>query len=589
MSTVLVGIPVIKDARKFHLDKGRRWTVIEHILLEALAKQDWSISALEEESGLPRRVVIEVVIRLMRTGWVELRTGASGILFAATAHGRLYAAQEDLPPVTRPASKYVGYVVDLFSGAVFRARELVTIKQEQWGTRSAGRSAQLLPELLEPNRALPDVQVLADKLLESDEHLTRVALRDWRPQKRIGVVTVRDGEIEGLGGQIPDLLKSAILAAADGATRNAAPVYPLSREHPPALHMRSRETRRISFRQDDLVLGGAAHEQMLRAVLARAQHRIVIHSTFMEPSRAEAVLELMRPAIQKGALVDILWGQAKEKNNVNATREAANQLRSALVQQGLQDRVRVHPSSTRSHAKLILADTGEVDRFQALIGSCNWLSSDFGSFDVSVRLRDAAIIGDLAYDLAELARPQDKQIPLLSTELLRLGRSLIATAKAPSGRSTAKLITGPEHAQILQEARDKAKRDILVLSHRLDVAAKPNLATLAAAAPGTQRRAFYGRLGDNIPEAAACALRDDTKGKGIRLEMSKAKLHGKVLAWDDDNLLVTSLNLLSADPPDYEPRQEIGILLNAPDAALLISTAFGQANQTQTTKDAPNV
>ena len=40
MSTVLVGIPVIKDARKFHLDKGRRWTVIEHILLEALAKQD---------------------------------------------------------------------------------------------------------------------------------------------------------------------------------------------------------------------------------------------------------------------------------------------------------------------------------------------------------------------------------------------------------------------------------------------------------------------------------------------------------------------------------------------------------------------
>ena len=56
MSAVLVGFPILKDARRFHVQKGRRWTVFEHLVLEALAKKDWTIGQLVvERDFLARR------------------------------------------------------------------------------------------------------------------------------------------------------------------------------------------------------------------------------------------------------------------------------------------------------------------------------------------------------------------------------------------------------------------------------------------------------------------------------------------------------------------------------------------------------
>jgi hypothetical protein len=36
MSTVRVAIPVFFGKRKFYLDKGRSWSVVEHLILAAL-------------------------------------------------------------------------------------------------------------------------------------------------------------------------------------------------------------------------------------------------------------------------------------------------------------------------------------------------------------------------------------------------------------------------------------------------------------------------------------------------------------------------------------------------------------------------
>ena len=94
---------------------------------------------------------------------------------------------------------------------------------------------------------------------------------------------------------------------------------------------------------------------------------MILHSTFINEERAIEVLEWMRPAIQRGAVIDILWGQSREKNNVNETRRAALALKARLVAEGVEDRVRVHMiTATRSHCKVVLADQGEANGFQAL-------------------------------------------------------------------------------------------------------------------------------------------------------------------------------------------------------------------------------
>jgi hypothetical protein len=46
-------------------------------------------------------------------------------------------------------------------------------------------------------------------------------------------------------------------------------------------------------------------------------------------------------------------------------------------------------------------------------------------------------------------------------------------------------------------------------------------------------------------------------------------VHGKVLLWDDDNVLITSQNLLSADPLE-ESCAEIGVYVNTPGIASII-------------------
>jgi hypothetical protein len=48
------------------VDKGRPWSVVEHIILEALTEKAWTAAELAAAGKLPRRVIVESCARLMR-------------------------------------------------------------------------------------------------------------------------------------------------------------------------------------------------------------------------------------------------------------------------------------------------------------------------------------------------------------------------------------------------------------------------------------------------------------------------------------------------------------------------------------------
>jgi cardiolipin synthase A/B len=584
MTSVLVGIPILKDARRFHVLKGRRWTIFEHIVLEALAKQDWSISELVEASDLPRRVVIEILIRLMRAGWVQLTPRADSVIFAATSRGRLNATQPELPLVPRPDSRFIGFSVDLLTGSIFRVRDLAAATYDQWQKRATGRPAVLISDVGGMQTGLADVRRLADTLLEPDEELIRIDVQDWRPRRRVGIVSVRGEEIEGLGGTPTVELRNAVLEAAKQAERRSADDTPTTITVPRLLGARSPARRAISYRFDDLIVGGDAHAVALEKVLTRVQSRLVIHSTFITAALARKAIEKLKIPLQRGAVIDILWGKSDEKDKVNTTREAAKELGAWLQQEGLADRIRVHQVSTGSHAKILFWDAGTPGRFYGIIGSCNWLSTNFRSFDVSVRLREAGIVADVAFELAELIRPADGQVPDLSAELVRIGRNLDRdTTASATDRSFAQLVLGPDHARVLLQARDDAKARVLITSHRLGANVKPVLKTLSAAAQinGVSPEVYYGRpTGAKVTPAVVeeAAIRWREEGIGI-MAVRKPRLHAKMLAWDSDDVVITSQNWLSADPSEMNPRDEIGVHVHGPEVAQRIVEAFAAARE----------
>lgn len=576
MATTLIGVPVIKDLRKVYIEKGRRWSVFEHAILEALAKRDFTLDALERFSNLPGRVVIEIIIRLMRAGWVELTLSGEHTLFRATPYGRLNATKSELPPVTKIIPRHLSYAVELITGSVFRRSDLTLLNNEQWFRRTASIPALILAEPIEGKYVNVPLSTMADELLEDDEEIVRADPTDWRPSKLIALASVTGTAIEGLGGSISIGLRKAIEEATRRSARVTSYNKPAAVQNSLVQQQETRQAHSISFQGEDLITGGQNHRSVLQQTIRKAKFRLVIHSTFMNSNAIEALWPDLLAAAKREVVVDILWGQSSEKYGQNDTLLAANRLRTMAAHSGVKSRIRVQAASSRSHSKILFADCGQPENFQAVIGSCNWLASRFDSFEASIRLRDPSVLADVAFELVELGRPPDNNITAFSTEMLSLGR-LLARVKPLASNTTARIVLGTEHGDILLRARDEAKQRILLLSHQLGYATGPNLAALRSAArlSSLDCQVFYGRFSKGIDaEQAAHQLLDFSQHNLKVVPIQRPKLHAKVLMWDSENIVVTSQNWLSSDPNEANMRQEIGVHLAGPGVARLFRDRF---------------
>jgi phosphatidylserine/phosphatidylglycerophosphate/cardiolipin synthase-like enzyme len=223
--------------------------------------------------------------------------------------------------------------------------------------------------------------------------------------------------------------------------------------------------------------------------------------------------------------------------------------------------IRLHAFTTRSHAKFILADKGES--IIGLLGSCNWFTTDFNNFEVSARLRDPGLVSDLTYVAAELSRGAHGLWTELTTTLARLAEEARQSRQPGGPRVRGRLVLGPEHKAYIRDARDTAKRSIVVASHLMSPAARQAVIVPALAAPAARqlsRRAYYD-LG-TLPGLET----DESLSDQIQFTAIK-RMHAKLMAWDSDNLVITSQNWLSADPSSANPLREIGVFISAPGIA----------------------
>jgi cardiolipin synthase A/B len=199
------------------------------------------------------------------------------------------------------------------------------------------------------------------------------------------------------------------------------------------------------------------------------------------------------------------------------------------------------------------------------------LASNFSSFEVSVRLRDPILVGQLIRRLAGLARGRPGIWHSIAVELTVLGRKVSLLPSSSGRKVPMRLVFGPEHTKLPLEARDRARKRIFVLSHRLGISGRPVmlLPMLAAAkANDIEAKAFYGRVTGPLSGPERADIVHEFAAEGVAIQpVHKPRLHAKVLGWDDDALVITSLNWLSADPPDASLNAEIGVLIEASQIA----------------------
>jgi phospholipase D-like protein len=587
MIAVAVTFPVLRGTSRFIVQTGRRWSVIEHLLLDAVTRAPGTALDFAEKSGLPRRVVVEAFIRLMRAGWVEIHAARPGLEFHPTALGLVQAPLDQLPAATVTQPKKRSFAIEQITGGVFRSRELDLRPSYRLPHPTEDQLVIHLPGSLIPSQG--DLTEVFTAIEGEDELIVGIDRSAERLLERHAVVMVRDGVIEGLPGRASPTLRNLILARAAEAVsttqhskqpKPASPSVVVGEVAAPVSVAELAEPTQALYEGEDLILDGAAHKAALERMLRQARQRVIIHSTFVTDQAVDALYPLLISAAERGAVIDILWGHDDIGTATNTSRAAAERLRARVANAGRADSIRVHPFSTNSHTKIAVADNGR-ERWHALVGSCNWLSSNFGSFEASLRLREPRLVGLLTCKLAGLTRGRPGIWHDLAIQMTVLGRSIESTSRGNGRTVPMRLLFAPDHAKLPLEARDRAHKRIFVLSHRFGIAAQPvSLLPILAAVKVKQieASAFFGRTTGPLSGSEGADLTREFGAQGLRIRaVHRPRIHAKVLGWDDDALAISSLNWLSADPPDLAPFREIGVLVEAPQIAEHFLRVFEQA------------
>jgi len=569
--SVLIAVPVFRISCRVGIDKGRGWSAIEEILLWSMTRQSKTIAALVSETALPRQIIIAAIHRLMRFRLVEVALG-EGASFRASDYGfKAISSGKPLPVFPKRVTKHVGFVIECVSGEFYPRRDVTVMPPYKLNIERAN-GAEI--RMINVDGGGPSMSHEANLRRLSD-----IAARGWNEEvaaidgrtadvrdDEFMIVRVIDGVLRGLpenaGANLRHVVEDAAalpLGTGDMRVQYSGPVD--TAEIDPIL-------RPCAFDRGDLVIGGLEQRDLFINLIQQAQRRMIIHSTFLDARRFEVFMDPIRAACQSGVTFDLLWGAEKDE----ATEERSSKAAAAIARMVREDPItrgsfRVHMLSTGSHAKFVFLDT--QDGWMAAVGSCNWLYSPFQSVELSVVLRDPAVLGDLATAVQRLVGRRGLADGIAS-EMALTARDL-RRMTSPGGPARIGVVVGEAHDQMTREASGAATKLFFIGSHKLGSTARPGALTqgrVAAARPGVTATILYAQPSGPLKNRHARALRVEAAANGVNLVRTRNRpLHGKIVAWGDDDVIVTSLNWASAAAdPDF-PWADIGIHINAPGIA----------------------
>jgi hypothetical protein len=160
----------------------------------------------------------------------------------------------------------------------------------------------------------------------------------------------------------------------------------------------------------------------------------------------------------------------------------------------------------------------------------------------------------------------------IATEMALTARDLRRSAYGvEKGSAKIAVIVGDDHDRIIRTASGAADREFFIGSNRLGSTARPGavMQGQVAAARKAQVTLLYTQTSGPLKNRHAKALTEEAAKNGVRLvKTRKIPLHGKVIAWDEDDIVVTSLNWASASAdPDF-PWGDIGVHIEAQGIAV---------------------
>jgi cardiolipin synthase A/B len=276
-NVVRVAVPVKLGRLRVWVDKGRHWSGVDRLILWALVEQPQTAGELATEARIPARLVTEIILRMMRFGWVEFAASWKGASFRATDAGReVVETFETLPPVTRRTARRVSFVMEPFALRAYGLRDLKPYRSGE--IEALEREHDVRRIVIEGGwgrLTSLDVYAAVDQVLADDEQLSSIDYSASATLEQFALFTVLGNSIKGLPPATPPALVTAIRKAAAGRRPGISMTV-----RPPGRSVSSAAAGDVvtcpPIRPTDIVLTGPEHRELLVEVLRQARRSVLL-------------------------------------------------------------------------------------------------------------------------------------------------------------------------------------------------------------------------------------------------------------------------------------------------------------------------
>lgn len=580
---MLAFLPVSRFRVTYQVATGRPYSPLERYLLEAVQEGYATLDALVDLFRVHRRIVIEGLVTLMQAGWIGLQPGGDD-KFDMTDAGREALKQSGaLPPNIVLTEKTAFLVMEQLRGQIapsnavtfWERRKLDTLWPQ--GVRIPKTDATHMPE---PGQVRPMLRtkavnaeyVRATGPIEFDRHNSDYLVVDVDTANRrlVGIPSEWEAEliddlVERVQQREADLIAEG-QSLDDGDLRKLVRITRDDKEGTPVPDVWRVPADTIQF-----INGTEAHSRLLSDCLRRASSCVVVSSAVLTRIGVADLLRDIGDAVQRGVLIDVLWGWPPDSAQAQEHAAALSMLRGIEenTRSMVKGRLQVAVEPCRSNMGVLISDPDGA--FEVTLGCCHWLAGKKGANALSVQLTHAEVVSRLCGLIADLLGA-DRHLEMSASAMLLHSasaeldaQSLGLGAKVPQGTFgkeyiEARLLLDRQHELYCRLASAKAREHLILSSRRWEIAEPDILPGIRDALENGCRQAdiFY-----SVGSPSVESVGDELRKLGARVSAGSDLPNYAVV---DDQVFVSSRDWLARPRAGARPRlSDIGISLQSPD------------------------
>lgn len=602
-----VAVPFLVNSYMFKINRKKDWSIIDYLFIKELFKNDLTLEQLSNISNLNKQIVLQIILPMHDIGWIVIKSSNNKFTFSLSETGKKTytssSAKHELPSIISTYDSVREICVDNLGNYYnFFKKGVLLHPYVRYQELKSQYDLELI-ELPILNDAYPDYEKMRLVAKTPSEEINTISdIHNYKFQEKkfliLDLMNIEKGKSILINDKFKDVLEPNLIAEIESITPsgNGKKIQNVQNNYVrEALTEFSIATTKDNV---ELIYGGENTEKKFIDLIKNSRNYLIIHSTFIgkwcikkENEEYTEIFYEIKESLKRNTSVYIMWGKSSQEEDANSVQEdmlvqkLLTQFNENCLKEGIESQVNYNNFiRTNSHAKFIVTDT--INQGPCImLGSCNFLYSRFDRFEASVVLYNYEFTQKFLKIVANMASGDSSY----NTSAREGIRNLISTSSHPQNeekvlaeneRLTVSLILKNQHYQYVDIAKEQATKRIIVTSDLINsIAKRPIYDALAHA--NVKKNIFYSNRSSYIN---ADEIKNKTKELEqleypIKLRASQNKNHSKVLAWDNNNILITSLNWLSSNALNAnEDYHELGMHVQGWDVAKEFFAKFQTKN-----------